>query len=131
MCLYVTSKYIGNFSTFLTKKWKQNENTETGKGILWNKNQNRFFFWHKLETKWNGVFRPNRPGNGIFIFLLIWIFNFIVFFIANLVDPVCDHVKTNCQRDPFPTTTLHRVMLKALGNRFFDFLDLLEFLCMI
>jgi hypothetical protein len=55
----------------------------------------------------------------------------MVVLMANLVDPICDLVIPNRQSNPFPTPPLHRVIVTGLGHKFFDFLDFLEFFCMI
>jgi hypothetical protein len=55
----------------------------------------------------------------------------MVVLMANLASPICDLAILNRQKNPSPTPPLHWVIVRGLGHKFFDFLDVLEFFYMI
>jgi hypothetical protein len=115
-------------SDFSTEKWKWNKNMKMETKILRNGNRNSLA---EVETEMERRFPVEQMRKRKLSFPTNMEFLFMVVLMANLAGLICDLVILNCQNNSSPTPPLHRVIVTGLGHKFFDFLDFLEFFCMI
>jgi hypothetical protein len=113
-------------SDFSVKKWKRNENMKIETEFLRNGNGNSL-----AEGETERCFPVEQMRKRKLPFPTNMGFPFMVVLMVNLAGPICDLVILNHQSNPSPTPPLHRVIVTGLGHKFFDFLNFLEFFCMI
>jgi hypothetical protein len=128
MVLQVGIKVERKLSDFSVKKWKRNENMKMETEFSRNGNGNSLA---EVETETEQRFPVEQMRKRKLPFLTNMEFPFMVVLMANLACPIYDLVILNRQNNSSPTPSLHRVIVTGLGHKFFDFLDFLEFFCMI
>jgi hypothetical protein len=117
-------------SDFSAEKWKRNKNMKMEKKNLRNGNGNGNSL-AEVETEMERRFPVEQMRKRKLSFPTNMEFPFMVILMGNLAGLICDLVILNCQNNSSPTPPLHRVIVTSLGHKFFDFLDFLEFFCMI